>query len=342
MKSRIIPTILAAAVLAVAFMMSGGSAKAVAADTISLNYANFPPASTFPCIQMAQWAHEVRLRTKGKVDVITYPGGTLLGARNMLRGVMTGQADIGCISLAYHPGVFPAMSVFELPQGFTTAEGASSALWELFAATQPEEFSRVKVLTMFTSAPSQFMTVNPVTSLADIQGMEIRGAGALSSVLETFGATPVSMPMPEVPEAVQKGIIKGLFTSLDVMKDMNFAEMTRNVTMANQAVYPFAVIMNKSAWDRLPDDVKQVFDDLAAHHAAWTGRYLDNHVKESMEWSKANYGVQVHEFSDADLAAMQERTRPLFDAWAVRAQDKGVDAKAILSKVDELKVKYGN
>ncbi len=340
MKSRTARLFLGLIIWACCLVAGYAPVRALAAETISLSYANFPPASTFPSIQMAHWAHEVRLRTKGKVDVITYPGGTLLSARNMLRGVMTGQADIGCISLAYHPGVFPVMSVFELPHGFKTAEAASQALWDLYVAVQPAEFDRVKVLTMFTSAPSHFMTVSPVKALADLQGMELRGAGMVSSILESLGATPVSMPMPEVPEAVQKGVVRGLFTSFDVLKDMNFAEITGHVTWADQAVYPFAVIMNRASWDRLPDDVKKALDDLAPAHAAWTGRYLDLHVKSALEWAKVEHGVQEHTLSVADQRAMQQLTQPLFAAWMERAEAKGVDAKVILDMVSELRQRY--
>jgi TRAP-type C4-dicarboxylate transport system substrate-binding protein len=48
---------------------------------IKLTYANFPPASTFPSVQMERWAKEVEQRTKGAVKVQTFPGGTLLAAR---------------------------------------------------------------------------------------------------------------------------------------------------------------------------------------------------------------------------------------------------------------------
>jgi TRAP-type C4-dicarboxylate transport system substrate-binding protein len=62
---------------------------------LKLTYANFPPAATFPCVQMEHWAKEVEKRTGGKVKVQTFPGGTLLAAKNILDGVISGLADIG-------------------------------------------------------------------------------------------------------------------------------------------------------------------------------------------------------------------------------------------------------
>ena len=38
----------------------------VMAGAIKLNYANFPPAPTFPCVQMERWKVEVEKRTKQK------------------------------------------------------------------------------------------------------------------------------------------------------------------------------------------------------------------------------------------------------------------------------------
>jgi TRAP-type C4-dicarboxylate transport system substrate-binding protein len=69
--------------------------------TIRLSYANFAPASTFVCVQMERWKEEVEKRTDGKVQIDTYPGGTLLGAKEMMDGVIAGQADIGCLCMAW-------------------------------------------------------------------------------------------------------------------------------------------------------------------------------------------------------------------------------------------------
>ena len=210
------------------------------AAEITLTYANFPPAPTFPCVQMERWKEEVEKRTAGKVAVQTFPGSTLLGPKNMLDGVKQGQADIGVISLSYQPGVFPLTSVLEQPLGFTSATVASMTLLDIFQKYNPEAYKDVKVLTMFTSAPSNIMSQVPVRSLADLKGLELRASGGASKVLDLLGAVPVSMPMSETPEALQKGLVKGLLSSLEVLKDFNYAESCRYETITNFQVYPFA------------------------------------------------------------------------------------------------------
>jgi TRAP-type C4-dicarboxylate transport system substrate-binding protein len=59
---------------------------------------------------MTHWAQQLAKRTNGKVDVKTFPGGTLLGAKDMYDGVTKGVADIGLGSPSYDPGRFPLTS----------------------------------------------------------------------------------------------------------------------------------------------------------------------------------------------------------------------------------------
>ena len=312
----------------------------VHAETTTLRYANFPPASTFPCVQMERWKTEVEKRTAGQVEIQTYPGGTLLGAKNMFRGVMKGQADIGCLCMSYQPGVFPMTTVTELPVGFDSSSVASRVLWDLFEKYTPEEFARVKVLAMFTTAPTNIMSTSPVRRGNDLKGLELRASGMASRVLDRLGATPVSMPMPETPEALQKGLVKGLLSSLEVMKDMNFAEYCPYVTKTDFQVYPFAVVMNRKAWDRLPASVQKVMDDLAREQSVWTGEYMDAHVLDALAWSKKTYGTTILELDKPEQAAMHEKLLPLVDEWKEKATKKGVDAGAVLDDLYRLKKIY--
>ncbi len=310
------------------------------AETIRLSYANFPPASTFPSVQMERWKEAVEERTGGKVRVDTYPGGSLLGARNMFRGVIQGQADIGNICMSYQPGVFPMTTVLELPLGFTSSRVASLVLWDLFEKYQPKEFEQVKVLTMFGTAPSNLMTRQPVTNLAELRGIEIRASGTASQILEILGAVPVDMPMSETPEALQRGMVKGLLSSLEVLMDFNFAAYTPHVTRLDLQVYPFAVIMNRDKWDSLPQDVQQVMDELRLEQALWTGEYMDAQVEKSLEYSRDNYDSRIFELTPEEYALIDEKLAGLVDVWKQEAVRNNLPAEEILADLLELKEYY--
>ncbi len=313
---------------------------AAAADAIKLKYANFPPAPTFPCVQMERWKTEVEKRTAGKVAVQTFPGGTLLDAKNMIDGVIAGTADIGCLSMAYQPGRFVVTNASALPLDIPNAKVGSLVLWDLYEKYKPEEFAKVKVLAMFTTAPNNIMSKVAVKNLEDLKGLDLRASGGAAQILSAWGANPVGMPMPETVEALQKGVVKGLFSSLEVMKDFKFAETCKFVTVTDTVIYPFSVVMNLDKWNALPADVKKVFDDLRVEQSEWTGDYMDNHVKEAMKWSQAEQKVEVITLTAEEKAKWNALLEPLTAQWVADAKAKGLPAEQIVADIKALVKKH--
>ncbi len=324
----------------VAALVAAALAPIVAAGPVTLSYANFPPAPTFPCVQMEQWKKEVEKRTGGKVAINTYPGGTLLGAKGMMDGVIEGQADIGCLCMAYQPGRFLITNATSLPLGIPSAKVGSLVLWEIYKKYKPKAFAKVKVLTMFTTAPANVMCKKPIRNLDDMKGTDLRASGGAARILKAWGANQVGMPMSATPESLQKGVVQGLFSSLEVMKDFKFAEICRYVTMTDTVIYPFAVVMNIDSWNALPKDVQKVMADMSVEQAKWTGDYMDDHVKEANEWSKKTHKVEFIELPKEEKAKWDKLLEPITNEWIQNAKGKGLPAEAIVEDIKAFTKKY--
>jgi len=310
------------------------------AGPIKLTYANFPPAPTFPCVQMEKWKKEVEKRTNGKVAIQTFPGGTLLKAKGMMDGVIAGTADIGCLCMAYQPGRFVITNATALPLGLPNSEVASLTLWDLYKKYNPKSFAKVKVLTMFTTAPSNIMSKIPLPTMASLKGVDIRASGGAARILKAWGANQVGMPMPATPEALQKGVVKGLFSSVEVLKDFKFADYCKFVTMTNTGIYPFAVFMNMDKWNSLPKDVQKVMNDMIKEQGVWTGEYMDKHAAESLAWAQKTQGVKVFKLSAAEQAKFDAALKPIVAGWIKKVSAKGVDGKAIVADIKGFIKKY--
>ncbi|MBP7936013.1 MAG: TRAP transporter substrate-binding protein [Phycisphaerae bacterium] len=320
---------------------AGGAASQPALEgAIVLTYANFPPAKTFPCVQMERWKTEIEKRTQGKVTVKTSPGGTLLGAKNMFDGIISGVADIGNFAMSYQPGRFPVSEAVDQPLSFASAKAASLALYDLIEKYQPKEFEKVKLVTLFACPPASIMTTKPVRSLADLKGMSLRVSGTATDVIKSLGATPVGMPQSDTPDALQKGVIQGVVSSLEVLQDMGYASYCPYATPANLHVVTFAVVMNLEKWESLPADVKKAIDELRRDQAVWTGEYVDQHVAEALAWAKEKHNHQVNKLPDSDLAQMAEVFKPLVDAYVDRLVKAGLPGKEIMADLLRLKAEH--
>jgi TRAP-type C4-dicarboxylate transport system substrate-binding protein len=184
------------------------------------------------------------------------------------------------------------------------------------------------------------MTSKPVKSLADLKGLELRVGGTQADIIKNLGGIPVAMPQSDTPEALQKGTVKGHVSSMEVLKDFNYASYTANATITNLWVVTFSVVMNRNKWDSLPADVKTVIDGMRKEWALWTGNYVDDHVQESLKWSKEKYNLQIWELPAGEKAEVSKLIKPLIDSYVERVTKAGLNGSEIMKDVYALKAKY--
>ena len=128
----------------------------------------------------------------------------------------------------YSPGRFPRTEVFELPFMIRDAEAASRALWDYVHRHDLQEFDGMKPLALHVHGGGVFHTVNrPIRNQRDLRGMKMRAPTRQTTrFMAILGATPVGMPVPQVPEALTKGVIDGTLLPYEVMPALKVNELT--------------------------------------------------------------------------------------------------------------------
>lgn len=331
-----------AGLLSVALLAAcGGGSEGSDDSEITLTYAFFAPEQSFPAVQMQEWADRLAEETDGQVNVELFPGGTLLDSGDIYDGVRQGVADVGLDVPAYDVGRFPVSSVVTLPIGFENARVASLTLLDLLDEYDPPEFAGYEIITAFTTEPARLQTVDPVTSREDLDGLELRSTGAQVPALQRLGASPVGMPMPEVSEALQTGVISGYSSSREVLQDFQLAEQVSYVTDYNFGLSgTFVAVMDSDAFAELPEDVQDVIRELRPEMTVFASEYHDlENVEPALEWATEEHGVEVVELEEDEAAAWDEAVEGVIDEWVEEAADSD-EAAEILERTIELRDEY--
>lgn len=337
-NKRTLMTAALAALAALSLAACTGGGVAAPDETITLKYSHFASANSFPSLQMEEFKKRIEERTDGKVTVEVYPGGTLLGAGDTFDGTTAGIVDIGLDSPAYDTGRFPFSSVINLPVGFTSSTQASAAFLELLTEQKPAEYEGFEIITAFTTEPGYIQSKDRITTQGELAGKRLRVAGAQLPLFEQLGAAPVALPMPEVPQSLQTGVISGYMSSREVMKDFGLADQVRYVTD-----YPFGVsnsfvaVMDKKRYDALPEGVRAALQELKPEMSAWAAEYHDgSNVKGALELAEQE-GVETVEVAPDEVAAWDAVRAAQIDAWVQRNASAGFDARAVVDRLVELK-----
>lgn len=315
----------------------GGVGGGDGADGTVLRYAFYGPEQSHAGAQMTTWAEELEERTDGQVTVELFFGGTLLNTGDIYDGVSSGVVDVGLDSPHNDEGRFPQSSVFSLPLGATDTLSLSEAYLEFLESEEPAEFEDYEVLTAFTAEPSYVHTVDPVRRSQDLEGLTLRTGGANIGLVEELGAQTVGMPIPEVAEALQTGVVDGYVSSRDVLKSFGLAEFVKSATD-----YPFGTaglfvaVMDKDQYEALSDDVKDVMEELKPEMSEFAAQRQEEIVDQAVSEAEEQQNFSMVELDQADQTTWDTAVDNAIDAWLDQQSGKNFDAQATLDRAREL------
>lgn len=295
-----------------------------------------------------EWIREVEERTNGQVQINLHPGESLLGAAEIFNGVADGVADIGTTCPSYTPGMFPLAEVFELP-GYenVNALAASKTAHEGYQRIRSElgvdEFSEVKVLMFWATGPGNIMSQNRISSLEDMSGTEIRAAGGSAAQVKALGAVHHAMPMSEAYLALDQGIMDSILAPSDTLQGFKLAEVVDYVTktpfLYNMV---FMKVMNKETWSSLPQEAKEVFEDLNREFVVQYGELFHRATRQGLEYGKESHGLEVIDLEPEEEKRWIKSLDPVVRDWIQERSDQGLPAQEALEIVRELDAKYSD
>jgi TRAP-type C4-dicarboxylate transport system substrate-binding protein len=224
-------------------------------------------------------------------------------------------------------------------------EGTARALWEWVQANDQAEFKDVHPIAFHVHGPGVFHMVNkPIKTLADFKGLKLRApTRPTNKMLAAFGATPVGMPVPQLPEALSKGVVDGAVIPYEVVPAVKVQELVKfhsETDPAQPAVYTSAFIyaMNKAKYDSLPPDLKKVIDaNSGADTSAWIGKVFHEADVPGRKLSERNTFNMI---GGAELENMKKAAQPVIDDWVKDVTAKGANGKALLESAHGLIEKY--
>jgi TRAP-type C4-dicarboxylate transport system substrate-binding protein len=257
-------------------LFAGASVAALMSTAVfaeELKFANFtPPFHTINASVIEALNTAVSEATNGEVTVRGYHGGELgAGPIEQYVRVVQGVADLAWGLPGYTSSQFDDTMIVELPNAIPIEAAGYEALWNAYDDYLADEFPGTVPVALWTSEPNIFiMKDHEIRTPGDVAGLKLRVAGATSAeVVEALGGTPVQMPINQVYNALQTGLIDGVITGSSTLNDFKLDEVANSYTLgANLGRLSFFAVMNQGAYDGLSDAAKAAIDPVALSRSA--------------------------------------------------------------------------
>jgi TRAP-type C4-dicarboxylate transport system substrate-binding protein len=307
-----------ASTLAAPAILRFGIGTAQAATTLKISH-QFPGGTIdkgdFRDRLCRVFAAELAKRSGGEMTAEIYPNSSLIKTNAQFSAIRKGALDITLDPLPYAGGEVPEANIALMPGLVTNydqglrwkSQPVGKALTDLLAD------KGVILLTWIWQAGGVASRSRPIVAPEDAKGLKVRGGSReMDMVLQTAGASVLSVPSDEIYTAMQTGACDAGITSSTSLISFRLDEVSKALTSGAQASYWFMLeplLMSKSVFDGLP---KKHQDIILA-----VGSELEAFGKKGAQDDDAEV-AKIYEKAGAKVSALDAAT---VNKWRDIARD---------------------
>jgi TRAP-type transport system periplasmic protein len=325
-------------------------ALAMAQATVTLKFHTFMAPTSNVWLNMHKaWMDKVEKDSKGRIKFEAYPAMQLGGTPVQLYDqVRDGVVDVVWTLPGNTAGRFPRVEVFELPFMMNNAEATSKAYWEYVQTFAADEFKDVQVIALQVHGPGVIHTAEKaIKSVDDLKGQKLRApTRQVTKLIAALGATPVGMPLPNIPDALSNGTISGCVIPWEVVPSVKVQELTKfsaEFDPAGGALYTttFVMAMNKAKYNSLPADLKKVIDaNSGLETSGWLGKTQQAGDPAGRK-TATDRGNTIFTVSAAEAQEFRRKSRAIEVEWIEDMNKRGFEGRKLVDGARALIEKYG-
>lgn len=300
-------------------------------DVITLRFSHVVAPDTPKGMGAEKFKALAELYTHGKVKVEVYPRSQLYRDQEELEALQLGAVEMVAPSLAkFGPLGAKEFEVFDLPYLFPDRTA-------LRAVTQGPigrdllkglEGKGIRGLAFWDNGFKIMSANKPIRRPEDLVGlrMRIQPSRVLQAQMAALGVVPQVIPLPEVYQALQMGVIDGTENPPSNMLAQKLHEVQPHATLTNHGYLGYAVIVNKAFWDGLPRDIRAALERAMAEATTYTNGIAATANERAIAEMKASAQVEFHVQTAEERQAWTAALAPVYADVAARIGQDRIDA----------------
>jgi TRAP-type C4-dicarboxylate transport system substrate-binding protein len=323
-------------------------APSSSAKSLTLKWTTFEPdvpGSTQ--LALKRMAKLVEERTEGRVKIKIYWGSVLGKAPDFLK--MTGGAGVAdgaYLVTTYNQWEVPLLAAGGLPFLTKGYRVAPLATWELFnewPAMQAElKKVNVKLLWVLQPHPHWAGVKYPITTFDELKGKKLWVAGFWQELADAIGIVNVPMSAPEAYDALNKGVIVGVFgMPYHTWRTFKYTETVKYLVELPYGGQPVAAhVVNLDKWNQISRKDQKTIEDIMASMHDWFVVAADKEGVKLREFFKKQ-GVKEISLSPEEYERIAGIGRDVvWSSWLKTAKEKGIPGEEWFTRYRAMVQKY--
>jgi tripartite ATP-independent transporter DctP family solute receptor len=271
-------------------------------------FANNLPDSHPLNIRSKEMAAAIKTETNGRFDLQIFPNNQLGADTDVLSQLRSGGVEFFTMSGLILATLVPAASINGMGFAFPDYPTVWKAMDGDLGAYVRGEINKAGLEVMDKIWDNGFRqttsSTKPINGPDDFKGFKIRVpvSPLWTSMFKAFDASPASINFAEVYSALQTKIVEGQENPLALISTAKLYEVQKYCSMTNHMWDGFWFLMNRRAWQALPEDIRTIVAKNVNAAA----------VKEREDTEKLNISVR-QELASKGLTFNQPEVGPFRD-----------------------------
>jgi TRAP-type C4-dicarboxylate transport system substrate-binding protein len=299
-------------------------------ETVWDMYVTNAVATTITAKGEVAMIERIEKETNGELKIKFHLAGSLpISVTNITSAVADGVVQLG--DDGFFQGNVPIGGLLRLPMLVQTRDEFDKAL-KIALPYLEAGFAKkgVMVLGEFTYPPQVAFSRRKLTELAEIRGQKLRVTSPeQGEFVRRFGGTSVTLGAAEVPAALDRGVIEGVFTAASGA-GYTWRDLIKYNYKLGLNYFDAYIIANKEAFDKLsPDMQKKLRSIIGETVPAFTGK-MQQEDDELTRKMVAESGMILSEPKPEEIAEATKGIEPYWNGWA---KAHGPDAVQALGQI---------
>jgi TRAP-type mannitol/chloroaromatic compound transport system substrate-binding protein len=260
-----------------------------------------------------RFTKDVARLSGGKFEIKFFEPGALVPALECFDPVSKGSIEACWTTPGYDTGKIPAAAFFTtVPFGPSFGEFMA---WKIFGGgnkLRDEVYAKhnMKAIDCFCIGPeTSGWFRKEIKSVEELKGLKMRFFGLGARVVQKLGVSTQLLAGADIFPALERGVIDATEFSMPMMDiKLGFHQIAKFNYFPgwHQQVSCSHLLMNKDAWDKLPDQYKAMIEMAAGHQVMYTYAETEAMQFGAMAEMRDKHKVQVKRWSDEELAAFEK------------------------------------
>lgn len=283
-----------------------------------------------------KFAELVSAKSGGKLKINIFPGGQLGGDAPTISAVQGGTVDFSLQNSGILASQVKDFEIYDFPFLFANPKEVDAIVDGEFGKKLHAKLADKGIVGLaYFELGFRNITNSkrPVTKVEDLEGLKLRVIPNAINVdwVKAVGANPTPMAFPEVYAGLESKAIDGQENPLTVINANKLFEVQKHLALTGHQYNPQSLVMSKKTWDSLSADEKKAVTDAAAEAGPFQRKINRDLMASNLDALK-KAGMQVTEFSPAELQKMQAKMKPVLDKHGAAISATLADMQAELAK----------